>query len=34
VGPLFEHTFPPALAPSLSFVGVPKRVVVPRFYEA
>ncbi|CAD6227073.1 unnamed protein product [Miscanthus lutarioriparius] len=33
VGPLFEHTFPPALAPSLSFVGIPKRVVVPRFYE-
>ena len=33
VGPLFEHTFPPALAPSLSFVGVPKRVVLPRFYE-
>ncbi|OEL22238.1 Flavin-containing monooxygenase FMO GS-OX-like 8, partial [Dichanthelium oligosanthes] len=33
VGPLFEHTFPPALAPSLSFVGVAKRVVVPRFYE-
>ncbi|XP_066391745.1 flavin-containing monooxygenase FMO GS-OX-like 8 [Miscanthus floridulus] len=34
VGPLFEHTFPPALAPSLSFVGVPRLVVVPRFYEA
>ncbi|TVU13132.1 hypothetical protein EJB05_40664, partial [Eragrostis curvula] len=33
VGPLFEHTFPPALAPSLSFVGVPKGVNVPRFYE-
>ncbi|CAO2143791.1 unnamed protein product [Urochloa humidicola] len=33
VGPLYEHTFPPALAPSLSFVGIPKRVVVPRFYE-
>jgi hypothetical protein len=30
VGPLFEHTFPP----SLSFVGVPKKVLVPRFYEA
>ncbi|PWZ13088.1 Flavin-containing monooxygenase FMO GS-OX-like 8 [Zea mays] len=30
VGPLFEHTFPPAL----SFVGVPKKVVVPRFFEA
>ncbi|CAN6180849.1 unnamed protein product [Urochloa humidicola] len=34
VGPLFEHTFPPALAPSLSFVSVAKRVLVPRFYEA
>ena len=34
VGPLFEHTFPPSLAPSLSFVGVPRMVVVPRFYEA
>ncbi|OQU88310.1 hypothetical protein SORBI_3002G008400 [Sorghum bicolor] len=34
VGPLFEHTFPPALAPSLSFVGVPRLVLVPRFYEA
>ena len=33
VGRLFEHTFPPALAPSLSFVGVPKRVVLPRFFE-
>ena len=33
VGPLFEYTFPPALAPSLSFVGVPKRVVLPRFFE-
>jgi hypothetical protein len=31
VGPLYEPTFPPALAPSsLSFVGVPKRVAVPR----
>ncbi|TVU13135.1 hypothetical protein EJB05_40667, partial [Eragrostis curvula] len=33
VGPLYEHTFPPALAPSLSFVGVPRKVIVPRFYE-
>ncbi|GJN10533.1 hypothetical protein PR202_ga28632 [Eleusine coracana subsp. coracana] len=33
VGPLFKHTFPPALAPEHSFVGVPKKVVVPRFYE-
>ncbi|CAL5092134.1 unnamed protein product [Urochloa decumbens] len=34
VGPLFEHTFPPALAPSLSFVSVTKLVVLPRFFEA
>ncbi|KAL6911434.1 hypothetical protein ACP4OV_000239 [Aristida adscensionis] len=33
VGPLFEHTFPPALAPALSFVGVPTFAVLPRFYE-
>lgn len=33
VGPLYEHTFPTALAPSLSFVGVPRLVLVPRFYE-
>uniref|UniRef100_A0A804Q531 Flavin-containing monooxygenase n=1 Tax=Zea mays TaxID=4577 RepID=A0A804Q531_MAIZE len=33
VGPLFEHTFPPALAPSLSFVGVPSQVQTPLFYE-
>ncbi|TVU01914.1 hypothetical protein EJB05_52619, partial [Eragrostis curvula] len=33
VGPLYEHTFPPALAPLLSFVGVPKKVYVPLFYE-
>ncbi|CAL5034295.1 unnamed protein product [Urochloa decumbens] len=34
VGPLYEHTFPPALAPTLSFVSVAKLVVVPRFFEA
>ncbi|CAL5078936.1 unnamed protein product [Urochloa decumbens] len=34
VGPLFEHTFPPALAPSLSYVGIPMRVFVPWFLEA
>ena len=33
VGPLFEHTFPPALAPLLSFVGLPSLVLVPLFYE-
>ncbi|CAN6165447.1 unnamed protein product [Urochloa humidicola] len=34
VGPLYEHTFPPALAPSLSFVGVPMQVFAPWFFEA
>ncbi|KAF0895839.1 hypothetical protein E2562_016571 [Oryza meyeriana var. granulata] len=33
VGPLFEHVFPPSLAPTLSFVGIPAKVVVPLFYE-
>lgn len=28
VGPLFEHTFPPCLSPSLSFVGIPRKVVL------
>ncbi|KAF8089545.1 hypothetical protein N665_0502s0012 [Sinapis alba] len=27
VGPLFEHTFPPALSPYLSFVGIPRKVI-------
>nr|GEY92573.1 flavin-containing monooxygenase FMO GS-OX-like 4 [Tanacetum cinerariifolium] len=32
VGPLYKHVFPPALAPWLSFVGVPWKVVpFPRF---
>lgn len=26
VGPLFEHTFSPSLSPSLSFVGIPRKV--------
>lgn len=34
VGPLFEHVFPPALASSLSFVGVPRKVPAPWFFEA
>nr|CAB3469571.1 unnamed protein product [Digitaria exilis] len=34
VGPLYEHTFPPAMAPSLSFVGVPTRIFAPWFFEA
>ncbi|XP_052140232.1 flavin-containing monooxygenase FMO GS-OX-like 9 [Oryza glaberrima] len=33
VGPLYEHVFPPALAPSLSFVGIPVKVILPRFAE-
>ncbi|CAD6342236.1 unnamed protein product [Miscanthus lutarioriparius] len=33
VDPLFEHTFPPVLAPSLSFVGLPRLALVPLFYE-
>jgi hypothetical protein len=31
VGPLYEHTFPPALAPSLSFVGIPRKVNILSF---
>lgn len=27
VGPLYEHTFPPSLAPSLSFIGIPRKVI-------
>ncbi|KAL0395321.1 UNVERIFIED_CONTAM: Flavin-containing monooxygenase FMO GS-OX-like 4 [Sesamum latifolium] len=27
VGPLYKHVFPPALAPSLSFIGLPWKVV-------
>uniref|UniRef100_A0A0E0CDP8 Flavin-containing monooxygenase n=1 Tax=Oryza meridionalis TaxID=40149 RepID=A0A0E0CDP8_9ORYZ len=30
VGPLFERTFPP----SLSFIGIPRKVMVPWFFEA
>ncbi|XP_063948635.1 flavin-containing monooxygenase FMO GS-OX-like 9 isoform X2 [Daucus carota subsp. sativus] len=33
VGPLYEHTFPPLLAPSLSFVGIPKKVIAFPFFE-
>ncbi|EAZ01196.1 hypothetical protein OsI_23222 [Oryza sativa Indica Group] len=33
VGPLFEHVFPPELAPSLSFLGIPNMVTT-RFFEA
>ncbi|KAL6647218.1 hypothetical protein ACP70R_014655 [Stipagrostis hirtigluma subsp. patula] len=34
VGPLFKHAFPPALAPSLAFVGIQRKVLVPWFFEA
>ncbi|KAG2632290.1 hypothetical protein PVAP13_2NG086792 [Panicum virgatum] len=34
VGPLYEHTFPPPLAPSLSFVGVPMQIFAPWFFQA
>uniref|UniRef100_A0A453DP61 Flavin-containing monooxygenase n=1 Tax=Aegilops tauschii subsp. strangulata TaxID=200361 RepID=A0A453DP61_AEGTS len=34
VGPLFEHVFPPSLAPSLSFVGLLRKVFAPRSFEA
>ncbi|EPS62115.1 hypothetical protein M569_12678, partial [Genlisea aurea] len=30
---LYEHIFPPALAPSLSFVGIPKKVIGFPFFE-
>uniref|UniRef100_J3MI40 Flavin-containing monooxygenase n=1 Tax=Oryza brachyantha TaxID=4533 RepID=J3MI40_ORYBR len=33
VGPLYEHVFPPSLAPSLSFVGIPSKVILPQFAE-
>ncbi|KAM6569563.1 hypothetical protein CsatB_017548 [Cannabis sativa] len=34
VGPLFEHTFPPSLAPSLSFIGIPKKIIGFPFFES
>ncbi|KAI4335939.1 hypothetical protein L6164_014533 [Bauhinia variegata] len=33
VGPLYEHTFPPSLAPSLSFIGIPKQIIGLPFFE-
>ncbi|XP_061988846.1 flavin-containing monooxygenase FMO GS-OX-like 4 [Rosa rugosa] len=33
VGPLYKHIFPPALAPSVSFVGIPFKVVPFAMYE-
>jgi hypothetical protein len=32
--PLFEHVFPPSLAPSLSFIGIPIMVFAPWFFKA
>ncbi|CAJ1944149.1 unnamed protein product [Sphenostylis stenocarpa] len=34
VGPLYEHTFPPSLAPSLSLVGIPRKILALRFFES
>ncbi|KAH6799097.1 Flavin-binding monooxygenase family protein [Perilla frutescens var. frutescens] len=34
VGPLYEHTFPPSLAPSLSFIGIPKKIIGFPFFES
>ncbi|CAI0431609.1 unnamed protein product [Linum tenue] len=34
VGPLYHHTFPPSLAPSLSFVGIPRKIIAFPFFES
>ncbi|CAM8883678.1 unnamed protein product [Rhodiola kirilowii] len=34
VGPFYEHTFPPSLAPSLSFIGIPRKLIGFPFFEA
>ncbi|CAI0395082.1 unnamed protein product [Linum tenue] len=34
VGPLYHHTFPPLLAPSLSFVGIPRKIIAFPFFES
>ncbi|KAE8707427.1 Flavin-containing monooxygenase FMO GS-OX-like 9 [Hibiscus syriacus] len=34
VGPLFEHTFPPSLPPSLSFIGIPRKLIGFPFFES
>ncbi|KAK7388899.1 hypothetical protein VNO78_23726 [Psophocarpus tetragonolobus] len=34
VGPLYEHTFLPSLAPSLSLVGIPKKILGLPFFES
>nr|GMD71564.1 flavin-containing monooxygenase FMO GS-OX5-like isoform X1 [Ipomoea batatas] len=33
VGPLYKHVFPPELAPRLSFIGIPYRVIVFQMLE-
>ncbi|XP_057868665.1 flavin-containing monooxygenase FMO GS-OX-like 9 isoform X3 [Cryptomeria japonica] len=33
VSPLYEHIFPPLLAPSLSFVGIPNKIISFPFFE-
>ncbi|KAG5056580.1 hypothetical protein JHK86_011576 [Glycine max] len=34
VGPLYEHTLPPLLAPPLSFIGIPKKILGLPFFES
>ncbi|GFP87445.1 flavin-containing monooxygenase FMO GS-OX-like 9 [Phtheirospermum japonicum] len=34
VGPLYEHTFPPSLSPSLSFIGIPRKIIGFPFFES
>ncbi|TQD79227.1 hypothetical protein C1H46_035265 [Malus baccata] len=34
VSPLYEHTFPPSLAPSLSFIGIPRKIIGFPFFES
>ncbi|PWA78211.1 flavin-binding monooxygenase family protein [Artemisia annua] len=34
VGPLYEHTFPPNLAPSLSFIGIPSKIIAYPVFES
>ncbi|CAN1312403.1 Flavin-containing monooxygenase FMO GS-OX-like 9 [Linum perenne] len=34
VDPLYHHTFPPSLAPSLSFVGIPRKIIAFPFFES
>ncbi|TQD78353.1 hypothetical protein C1H46_036102 [Malus baccata] len=34
VGPLYEHTFPPSLAPSLSFMGIATKIIGFPFFES